>query len=82
MFSVGAVCLDAKALSGVSIVKSTARARYRNTPVTFWINYFPALLSGGVSLCGFACWTFAPYCFLTCGCGWSCGTIGGDVGIV
>ena len=46
--SVGVTCLDARALSGVSIVPPTACAKNENTPVIFWMNFFPALSNYGV----------------------------------
>jgi hypothetical protein len=63
VFSLGAACLDTRALSGVSIVKSTARTRYRNTPVTSWINFFPALLSGGGVVVWLCILDFCPVLF-------------------
>ena len=46
--SVGAACLYARALRGVSIVPSNARAKNKNTPVTSWMKFFPALSNDGV----------------------------------
>ncbi len=67
--SVEAACLDVRALRGVSIVPSTACARNKNTPVTSWMNFFPALSNNGVLLIGFANCSFAPYFLLMCGYG-------------
>ena len=62
------------------MVPSTALAKNMNTPVTSWMNLFPALSSAGASSGGFAYCTFAPYVFLIPGCGWFCGFMGGDAG--
>ncbi len=70
--SVGVACLDARTLRGVSIVPSVARARDKNTSVTSWMKFFPALSSNGVLLIGLVNCSHAPYVFLTLGCGWSC----------
>jgi hypothetical protein len=77
--SVGAACLDARALRlrGVSIVLSTACAKNKNSPVTSWMKFFPALSSYGVLSIGFVDHSFAPYVFLTLECGWSCWIRGG-----
>ncbi len=75
--SVGAACLDARVLREVSIVPSTAHAKNKNTPVTSWMNFFPALSNNGVLSIGFANCSFAPDFFLTWGCGWSCWIWGG-----
>jgi hypothetical protein len=69
--SVGAACLDARVLRGVSIVPSTACAKNKNTPVTSWTNFFPALSNNDVSSIGFIHCSFALYFFLMWGCGWS-----------
>ncbi len=45
--SVGFACLDVSALRGVSIVPSTTCAKNKNTLVTSWMNFFPALSKGG-----------------------------------
>ncbi len=75
--SVGADCLDARALRGVSIVPLIAHAKNKNTPVTSWMNFFPGLSSSCVLLIGFTNCSFALYVFLTLGCGWSCWIQGG-----
>jgi hypothetical protein len=67
--SVGAACLDARALREVSIVLSIAHAKNKNTPVISWMNFFPALSSNGVLSIGFANCSFVPYVFLTLGSG-------------
>ncbi len=57
--SVGLACSDARALMGVNMVPSTALAKNRNTPVTSWMNFFPAFSSTGASLGGFVYCSFA-----------------------
>ncbi len=73
--SVGAACLDARALRGVSIVPSIACAQNNNTLAR--INFFPALSNNGVLSIGLANFSFASYVFLMLGCGWSCKILGG-----
>ncbi len=75
--SVGAAFLDARALRRVSIVPLIACAKNKNTPVTSWMNFFSALSSNGVLSISLANCSFAPYVFLTLGCGWSCWIWGG-----
>ncbi len=58
--SVGADCLDARALRGGSIVPLIACAKNENTPVTTWMDFFLALSSSGVSSFGFTNCSFAP----------------------
>ena len=58
--SVGLACSDARVLRGVNMVPSTALAKNKNTPVTSWMNLFPALSSAGALSGGFAYCTFAP----------------------
>ncbi len=41
-----------RALRGVSIVPSTVCAKNKNTPVTSWMNFFPALSNEGFLLIG------------------------------
>ncbi len=51
--SVEAACLDARALRRGGIVLSTDRAKNKNTSVTSWMNFFPALFNTGVLTIGF-----------------------------
>ncbi len=63
MFSMVAACSDARALSGVSIVESTACARYRNTLVTSWKKNLPGLIKWG-GVVGWLCMLdFCPILF-------------------
>ena len=65
--SVGADCLDARALRGVSIVPLIAHAKNKNIPLTSRMNFFPALSSHGVLSIGFANCSFMPFVFLMLG---------------
>ena len=61
MSSVGVSCCGAIDESGVNSVLLTTRPKNKNLPVTFWMNFLPALSSGGKSLGRSAYCAFAPY---------------------